>query len=321
MLLFVLAGSIAAQTPRIVDRPLRPQSEIGSNFIVCDVKGTIPSRAIYLAKPEYPAEARWAGAEGVVRVEIEIDTEGNVTKAVPVSGDAALYPVTIDAAKRSKFRIERNASGEPMIVTGVLAYEFEIRKSGWAAIGWGLSGLEILPASTLPIPAIRKAFGQDWQTERELLDKIDAIRGNIPPLQRPILVRNNPSTVQPPFGQARQSVSRGMMILPDPPPSELRSAAAQLTTSVRSRLAGDSVGSWQFELGIGLRKAIEQYRNPYTSAQAAASVKRLVESAPADASAETLKHLRTIETVFAKRRTAASMQDIAMPVSAILSER
>ncbi len=324
LLLFLLTGFVASQTPRIIDRPLRPpvsQSDIPGNFIVGEVKGTVPSKAIYLAKPEYPADARWAGAEGVIRVEVEIDAEGNVTKTTVVSGEAVLRPVVIDAAKRSKFRIARNAAGEPIIVTGVLVYDFEIRPAGWVAIGWGLSGLEILPASTLPIPAVRKAFGRDWQAERDLLDKIDTIRKNTPALGPPTFIRGNPSTIRPPLGQAGQSVSRGRVNLPAAPPSELKVASAQLVTAVRGRLAGEPFDSWRFGLGIGLRNAIDQYRNPYSRAQASATVKGLIDSAPKNASAATLKNLREIESVVSNGRTAASMYDLATPVSAILSER
>src|SRR5688572_32827123 len=44
--------------------------------------GVLNSKAVSLPRPEYPAEARAAGLEGVVYVEVTIDEEGNVISAV-----------------------------------------------------------------------------------------------------------------------------------------------------------------------------------------------------------------------------------------------
>ena len=61
------------------------------------------SRAIKMVKPVFPASAARAGMGGEVTVEIELDAEGNVTKAKAVSGSPFLRQSSEDAALRSKF--------------------------------------------------------------------------------------------------------------------------------------------------------------------------------------------------------------------------
>ncbi len=321
-LLIALTISVSAQVvPRITDRPIKPATESESQlFVVGEVKGTVPSRAVFLPKPDYPIEARSSGSEGSVRVEVDIDIEGNVSKTSVILGAKELHSVAMDAARRSKFRIERNAAGEPQAVSGVLAYEFVIRKATWATVGWGLSGLEMFPASTIPIPAVRKAFEVDWRSEHELLEKIDAVRKMTPEVGRPAIVRGS-SSVNVASGSTRQSISRGIINLPPPPPSELKVAATELLTLLRGRLVDNKLAAWQFELGIGLRRAIDEYRNPYKTAQATATVKRLIESAPDSASESTLQNLRDLESLLSTGRSVKTLEAISVSINAILSER
>ena len=81
-------------------------------------------RALVLAKPEYPREARDRNLQGVVVVKVEIDEKGNVTnakdlcQALPYLDEAALR-----AAYRSRFS-PTLLSGVPVKVTGVITYNF-----------------------------------------------------------------------------------------------------------------------------------------------------------------------------------------------------
>src|SRR6185295_8703809 len=81
--------------------------------------GVLNGRAISLPKPDYPAEARNAGAEGVVVVQVTIDEQGNVTEARAISGPKLLQEVSVNAALQAKFS-PTLLQGEPMKVTGVL---------------------------------------------------------------------------------------------------------------------------------------------------------------------------------------------------------
>jgi len=62
------------------------------------------SRAVRMAKPLYPPTALRSGFGGQVAVDIELDINGNVTKAKAVSGSPFLRQSSEDAARQSKFK-------------------------------------------------------------------------------------------------------------------------------------------------------------------------------------------------------------------------
>lgn len=319
--LFVLLATVLADSqviPRITGRPARlqpsSQQDVAGLFVVGEVKGNVPTKAIMLPKPDYPAEARWVGVEGVVRLGIEIDKEGNVVSTAFVSGPEELRLSSEDAARRSRFRIAKNASNEPVPAVGELVYTYQIRKASWSAIGWGLSGLEFLPTSTLPLPAVRKALAPAWTAEHASLDRIDQIRGKQPPKSAPLLVRSAPTSSISPSGS--RSVVRGQIILPEPPSDEQRGLAAQLLSDLRGKLLGDPLASWELDLGTKLRGVIDDFRNPSVSA---VSVQELIRSAPSTGADRIIGHLREMETVLGRSRDPRAMNDLARLISAILA--
>jgi TonB family protein len=85
--------------------------------------GVLNGKAISLPKPEYPAEAKAAGADGVVVVQVTLDEQGNVTEAHAVSGHPMLQQVAVNAALQARFS-PTLLSGEPVKVTGVIVYNF-----------------------------------------------------------------------------------------------------------------------------------------------------------------------------------------------------
>jgi protein TonB len=85
--------------------------------------GVLNGKAISLPTPEYPAEAKAAGAEGVVVIQVMIDEQGNVTDARPISGPKLLQETSLNAARQAKFS-PTLLSGEPVKVTGVLVFNF-----------------------------------------------------------------------------------------------------------------------------------------------------------------------------------------------------
>jgi TonB family protein len=85
--------------------------------------GVLNGKAISLPKPDYPADARAAGVEGVVVVQVTIDEQGNVVEARPISGPKQLQEASVSAALQAKFS-PTLLSGEPVKVTGVLVYNF-----------------------------------------------------------------------------------------------------------------------------------------------------------------------------------------------------
>jgi len=99
--------------------------------------GVLNGKAVSLPKPEYPDLAKKANVQGVVRVEIVIDENGNVESATAIKDDnsenefasetadvwAALRTAAENAALAARFS-PTLLSGKPVKVSGVIAYNF-----------------------------------------------------------------------------------------------------------------------------------------------------------------------------------------------------
>jgi TonB family protein len=85
--------------------------------------GVLNGKALYLPKPDYPAEAHNAKASGVVVVQVTIDEQGGVISAKAVSGHPTLQQASVNAALQARFS-PTMLMGEPVKVTGVLTYNF-----------------------------------------------------------------------------------------------------------------------------------------------------------------------------------------------------
>lgn len=86
-------------------------------------KGLLNSRAVVLAKPDYPSTARAVGASGEIHVRVLLDEEGFVVAAKAVSGHPLLRSVSELAAKASKFT-PTLFSGKPVKISGIIVYNF-----------------------------------------------------------------------------------------------------------------------------------------------------------------------------------------------------
>ncbi len=87
--------------------------------------GALNGKAIKLPKPAYPAAARPLRAAGTVNVQVVIDENGDVTSARAVSGHPLLQGAAVHAARQAKFSPTK-LSGQPVKVTGVIAYTFAL---------------------------------------------------------------------------------------------------------------------------------------------------------------------------------------------------
>jgi|SRR5580765_4351239 len=296
------------------------------DFTVGDVKGSVKTNAVFLPKPLYPEDARQAGVEGLVSVRIKVDNEGNVIAAEAESGEQLLRRSSEEAARRSKFRIARDAAGQPMDADGVLIYTFEIKPAGWARIGLGLSSIQKFSISRISIPMIRKAMDPQWTSERELLDRLEAMREAEPPdAGRPVMIRgpvvNSGRIGSPVRGSASQTIS-GSITLPLSPTTEQLVVSQELINALRERLRSDPLKTWQFDLGTSLFGAFDLYRDPTQRDAAADTVLRFIQSKPDAVSDEVLTALRTIESKFRNgNRTIQSENAIADAMKAILRAR
>lgn len=281
-------------------------------FTVGEVKGSIKSPAVYLAKPQYPIEARQAGAEGAVKVRVEIDEEGNVVAANAFEGNPLLYAVCENAARLTKFRSAHNADGAVTKIEGVLTYEFIILKAGWTRIGYGLSLLDKLPVSSFSIPTAAKAFAPEWTNEREMLEKLDEIRRNEPPPSSP-LANNTPvlrNTTRLSNGSVQESATiQGRLILPAAPSAEQIKLAEGLIAALQNRLKNDETSLWQFNLGLHLSEILQRYRNPYQRAAAAQAIRQTAQNAPAGINGEVTAALENLAVIFEKSQRTINSDD------------
>jgi TonB family protein len=104
------------------DKPVPAEGD--SNIPKIVSKGVVNGSAVYLAKPEYPAAARAAGASGAVSIQVTIDEEGNVISAVATSGHPLLKTASADAARASRFK-PTLLEGVPVKVSGIIVYNFQ----------------------------------------------------------------------------------------------------------------------------------------------------------------------------------------------------
>ena len=317
----------AAQTAAPREVPVLKDATIGdaeTNFTVGDVKGTINNKAITLAKPLYPPEARQAGVEGTVRVQITIGDEGTVTAANMISGDPLLKNASEDAAKKSKFRIARDAGGNPIKTEGVLVYNFNFPKANWIRIAYGLSLLDRLPVQTLQIPSIRKAFAPEWISELAMLEKLEEIRKTEPPMpsspfaDAPKLAVFNKSG----SGTVTSSTVVRRLNIPAPPTIEQISLAQHLILALQSRLGNDELSLWQFNLGLDVRRAMEVSRNPNNRGESSQIIRQNIERASAGVSKEVLSALEDLAQFFDKpEHRPDSRNEIGKTLTIILSSK
>ena len=90
--------------------------------------GVLNGKAISLPKPDYPPEARAAGANGTVTVQVTIDEAGNIIAAKAIAGHPLLQQAAVNAAFGARFS-PTTLMGEPVKVTGVITYTF-VSKQG-----------------------------------------------------------------------------------------------------------------------------------------------------------------------------------------------
>ncbi|HEY6121010.1 MAG TPA: TonB family protein [Pyrinomonadaceae bacterium] len=85
--------------------------------------GVLNGKALYLPRPEYPAEAYSAKVSGTVVVQVTVDEQGGVISAHAVSGHPLLQAACVAAARQARFT-PTTLMGEPVKVNGIITYNF-----------------------------------------------------------------------------------------------------------------------------------------------------------------------------------------------------
>ncbi len=89
-----------------------PKSEVKSS------SNLLNDEAIDLPSPQYPSGGKAVRASGEVRVQVKVDTNGNVISATAVSGHPLLRQAAEAAAKKARFKVSDEIS------LGILVYTF-----------------------------------------------------------------------------------------------------------------------------------------------------------------------------------------------------
>ena len=79
---------------------------------------------IHRVEPKYPPEARQAGLEGVIALDIVVGRDGSVVSMHPLNGPEVLARAATDALRWWKFEPYR-VNGEPAVVETTVAVEFK----------------------------------------------------------------------------------------------------------------------------------------------------------------------------------------------------
>lgn len=85
--------------------------------------GTVNGRALTLAKPAYPEQARATRETGDVEVQVVINEAGKVIRACAMTGSSVFWRGSEAAAYRSVFSTT-TLDGKPIKVTGIISYHY-----------------------------------------------------------------------------------------------------------------------------------------------------------------------------------------------------
>ena len=282
-------------------------------YVVGDITGDIgDTKAVYLAKPVFPNEAKAAGAEGKVKVEIEIDEEGGTTSARAVSGHPSFYDEAQKAALKSKF-LTPKISGQREKAAGYLSYHFIVEKPNWFTVGYDVALTGKSPIlDFLQTAVVRKAFQNDWAAENEMLAKLDEIKRAGPRKMNPLFV----SRVVQNSGGISTTIQRDEIKLnfarQNP---EQVSLSQNLISELSGRLGNDQKSLWQFNLGVSFIEFNETFRNPKMRRESSEILRRFVQSAPADIQPEYLNRLKNLIDLYGQKYTDQEEVEISRAIA------
>lgn len=313
--LFAVEGF--SQQPSITSRvpPVLQDNDIDAPefYFIGDVTGNIgEAKAVVLVKPTYPIAAKEAGAEGKVRVNIEIDENGGVTSAKAVTGHQLLFEVAQNAALKSKF-LTPKVNDVRVKTAGYLNYNFLIETPNWFKVGYDLALGEKIPHSGfLQTAVIKKALNADWQTENDLILKLAEIKRANPPEKKPLLVNRS---VENSVGRNSASQRAEIQLNIPLPNYEFISISKNLISALRARLGDDEKSLWQFNLGVSFIEFQGLFRNPKTRPEAFEILRRLVQNAPADIQPDFTANLKNLIALFEQKPSEKSRLEIIKTIA------
>ena len=117
------------QPPRLVRRTPEQRAELNPGTLNTTVHATTlgasASSVLYSPVPAYPPAAASAHVQGEVRVQANVDRQGNVSSVRVISGPPLLREAALDAAQRWRFR-PTSESGEPTTTSAITVFAFQL---------------------------------------------------------------------------------------------------------------------------------------------------------------------------------------------------
>ena len=114
------ASTIAASRPAPVVTPQAPHGSVRAISL-----GVNASNVLYSPTPVYPRAASDAHVQGDVKVETNVDRNGNVASVRVVSGPPLLRDAALDAAQRWRYRPHFTGS-EQAAMSAITVFEFQL---------------------------------------------------------------------------------------------------------------------------------------------------------------------------------------------------
>ncbi len=297
VLLFLSADSFSQKpSPKVLTAPILLNGDEDFNsadfYKVGEITGNLGgAKAILLPKPAFSEAARDAGAEGKVKVEIEINENGEPIAVNAVSGNPLLYEDAQKAAMNSRFSVPK-MNGEGTKVSGFLTYNFVIEPPNWFKVGYDLALAAKSPLLVyMPIPVIKKSFQPDWENENALIFKLQEIK-DAEKIAFAGMSNSKPTLITEKSSDGGFSSVRTQILLPSPQNNQQKIEIAEnLLQALIIRLANDQANLWKFNLGIAFINARVILRNPKNGREAAEFLKPLLKNIPEGVSAEYAENL------------------------------
>ncbi len=201
---------------------------------------------------------------------------------------------------KSKF-LTPKINGQREKIAGYLNYNFVIETPNWFKVGNDLALAEKLPSLYfLQTAIIKKALPSDWQTENDLILKLDEIKRENPNKNIPILVADK-LDVYKDKNRIGQQV-QGRLIVPQQNYDQV-SISQRLVSGLRGRLGNDAKNLWQFDLGVAFVEFQEIFRNPKTRRESFEILRRLMQNAPFDIQPAFLEQLQNLTSLAGEKRS------------------
>jgi TonB family protein len=121
----LIAEPSPTSSPSVATNENNPSSTIHGGVVHPISLGAMASNVMYSPAPAYPTEASAAHVEGEVKLEAEVDSDGNVTSTRVISGPPLLREAATDALEHWRYR-PYMYDGKPISMNALVVMDFKL---------------------------------------------------------------------------------------------------------------------------------------------------------------------------------------------------